>query len=125
MSDAFREAFPAYLAMGMSYAEYWEQESWLVKSYREAHRIREDEINYSAWLHGLYVLQAMNSGVPVVLTGILKQKADLPSFPSRPIDFTEMDKKEKEEKQMQLQIAKMQEMAEQFNKTFGRKQKKQ
>ena len=110
--------------MGMTYDLYWEGESWLVKSYREAHRIKRNEINYSAWLHGLYVLQATNSGIPVVLNGIAKSKIDLPPFPEKPIDFDEEKSKKQEEKQIQLQIARMQEMAEQFNRTFNRKHEK-
>ena len=124
MSDVFREAFPIYLAMGMTYELFWEMESWLVRSYREAYRIKRDEINYSAWLNGLYVLQATNSGIPVVLNGIAKSRMELPSFPEKPIDFEGKHKKAQEEKQMKLQIAKMREMAEQFNMTFSKKQEK-
>ena len=73
-TEIFQEAFPIYLAMGMSYREFWEMESWLVRSYRKAHEIRQEENNYNAWLNGLYTLQALNVGVPVVVKGFAKQK---------------------------------------------------
>lgn len=111
--------------MGMTYNEFFYKESWLVKSYRKAYRIKQDEINYSAWLHGLYTIQALNSGVPVTLNGIMKQVKDLPNYPNKPIDFGENDKKKAEEKRMELQVAKMREMMEQFNSTFAKKQKKE
>ena len=121
-SKVFREVFPMYLAIGMTRKEFWEKESWLVKSYRKAHKIKNDEVNYSAWLHGVYVLQALQSGVPVVLNGIAKERIDLPSFPEKPIDFEKKTKEEREAKQMELQKAKMQEMADRFNAVFRKKQ---
>lgn len=118
----FQKAFPIYLAAGMTYEEFWEKEGWLVKSYREAQRIKHNDVNYAAWLNGVYILQALQSGVPVVLNGIAKNHIDLPNFPDKPIDFSEKGKEQKEKKQMELQKAKMQEMVEQFNATFRRKQ---
>lgn len=110
-----------YLAIGMSYREFWEGEGWLVKSYREAHRIRTDEINHAAWLNGVYVLKALNAGVPVVLTGVVKERVKLPEFPETPIDFSEKGTADAERKQMELQKARMQMIAEQFNATFRKK----
>ena len=120
-SDYFREAFPLYLATGMSYEEFWEKESWLVKSYREAQKIKRDEINYSAWLHGIYVLDALHTGIPVVLNGIAKSRIELPKYPETPLDLMEKNKEEQEKKQMELQKAKMHAMVEAFNATFRRK----
>lgn len=120
--EIFIEAFPMYLAAGMTYEEFWEKESWLVKCYRRASQIKLDEVNYSAWLHGVYVLNALQSGIPVVLNGIAKERISLPQFPEKPIDFSERAKAEKEKKQMELQRAHMQAMVEQFNRTFRKKQ---
>ena len=111
-----------YLAIGMNYEDVWEKESWLVVSFREAERIRKEEKNYFAWLGGIYTLQALQTGVPVMLTGIAKQTVHLPEFPNRPIDFTRAKEEEQERKKMEANRAKMQAIAEQFNATFRRKQ---
>ena len=111
--------------MGMTYNEFFYKESWLVKSFRKAYRIKQDEINHSAWLQGLYIVQALNSGVPVVLNGIMKQVKELPNYPGKPLEFNEKDEKKIEQNRMELQVAKMKEMMEQFNSTFARKQKKE
>ena len=121
--EIFLEAFPQYLAIGMTYEQFWEKESWLVKSYREANKLKLDEINYSAWLHGIYVLNALQSGVPVILNGIAKERISLPGFPEKPIDFSEKAKEDQEKKQMEKQRAYMQMIAEQFNATFKKKHK--
>jgi len=115
-----------YLAMGMTYEQFWEMESWLVKSFRKAHKIRyeekQNEINYSAWLSGVYTMKALQTGIPVVVNGFVKTHVDLPQFPEKPIDFAANSKAEREKKQMELQRARMQMIAEQFNATFKRKQ---
>ena len=55
----FEELFPQYLAMGMSYDQYWNQDSSLVKSYRKAFTMTQkwkyQEIDNAAWLNGRYV----------------------------------------------------------------------
>ena len=112
--------------MGMSYAEYWEKESWLVKSYREAQKSKNNDINYIAWLHGVYVLDALHNGVPVVLNGIAKSHIDLPKYPEKPIELkTESDQKkavEKEqEEQTKLAAAKFMQFALSFNKGFKKR----
>lgn len=125
-SEVFREAYTYYLAMGMSWDLYWEGHSWLVKNYREAHKIKEREINRNAWMNGLYVMQALQSGIPVVLTGMLKNSIDLPKYPSSPIEFEKKTEEEvkidKEEKQMQLQVAQMHAMMLAINSKFQKKE---
>lgn len=111
-----------YLAIGMTYEQYWEQESWLVKSYREAYKIKFNDVNYTAWLNGIYICQALQSGVPVMLNGIAKHPAELPKYPEKPHDFSEEQNKKREENRMQMQVAKMQEIADRFNATFKRRQ---
>ena len=113
-----------YLAMGMTYREFWELDSSLVIDYRKAQQIKEEEKNNSAWLQGLYFLKALQSGVPVILNGIMKTKVDLPDFPNKPIPFGKDGKKKQEEDKMKLQVARMKAMAEQFNATFAKKQEK-
>jgi len=125
-AEIFQEAFPRYLAMGMSYAEYWEKESWLVKSYREAQKSKNNDINYIAWLHGVYVLDALHNGVPVVLNGIAKSHIDLPKYPEKPIELqSEKEQKrtveKQQEEQTKLAAAKFMQFALQFNKGFKKR----
>lgn len=123
-SEIFHEAFPEYVAMGMSYREFWELDSSLVKDYRRANKIKQDQVNYQSWLTGLYVLNALNSGVPVSVIGFAKHNVDLPHFPETPIDFEAQTREERAKKEREKQIAKMKEIAEQFNKTFRKRHEK-
>ena len=120
-SEIFHEAFPEYIAMGMSYREFWELDSSLVKDYRRAHRIKQEQANYNAWLTGLYVLNALNSGVPVSVGGFAKHKVELPRFPEQPIDFEKQTAEEKEKKKLKEKAEKMREFAERFNQAFRKR----
>lgn len=120
-TEYFHEAFPEYIAAGMTYREFWELDSSLVKDYRNAMIIKQKEINYVAWLNGLYMLNALNSGVPVCVTGFAKSKIELPHFPDRPIDFEAQTAEAKAKEERKKAIDRMKQIAEQFNKTFRKK----
>ena len=62
----FRKAFPAYLAMGMSYHEYWEMDSTLVIAYREAEEIKNEKRNQELWLQGMYIYEALCDVAPIL-----------------------------------------------------------
>ena len=55
----FDDSFAYYLYLGMSSDEYWHQDVWLAKAYRDAHEMRRDEINQQLWLNGVYVYNAV------------------------------------------------------------------
>lgn len=48
-----------YLAMGMPAREYWDEDCWMVRAYREADRIRMQRANEQAWLQGAYIYDVM------------------------------------------------------------------
>ena len=85
--DLYHEVFPEYLAMGMTYDQFWRQDCSLVIAYRQAYKIRQDEINRAAWLQGLYVFKALQAN-PLVVYGFAKKDAKPEPYPNKPIDFT-------------------------------------
>lgn len=99
-SQVFREAFPHYLVMGMSAAEYWDGEPWLARSYREAYRIRmENQSRMSdreAWHLGEYIRQAIAS-VPIVVNGFVPKNHHMHEYPEKPLlEIYEETKREEE-----------------------------
>lgn len=52
--EYFKEWFPFYFNCGMTYDQYWKEDSSLVIMYFHAYTLRRDEQNYFAWLHGFY-----------------------------------------------------------------------
>lgn len=88
----FEEAFPYYLAMGMTYEEYWEKESDLVKFYRKANEIRQEQFNQQAWLQGMYVYEAIADIAPI-LHAFAKKGTKPRKYSEKPYEFKRPEKK--------------------------------
>ena len=94
-TEVFEEVFPYYLAIGMSYEQFWFAEADLVKAYRKADEIRKRRMNEELWLSGLYTCDALASTVGNMFA---KEKYQYPSEP-KPITIAEVEeRKEREEK---------------------------
>ena len=100
-SDTFDECFPLYLSIGMSSAEYWDGDNDLPKQYRKAFKLRQENANHEAWLHGLYVYDAVISA----MSHMNKEKSDHKQYAEKPYDFTPRKKEEKvEEAKAQAEV---------------------
>lgn len=89
-SEIFEECCPFYISIGMSASEYWEGDNDYPKQYRKAEKMRQEQVNYEAWLHGLYVYDAIMSG----LSHVNKNKSDHKNYAEKPYDFTPKVKEE-------------------------------
>lgn len=104
-SAIFDEAFPYYLAIGMTYELYWDGKPELVVPYRKADLLRQQRSNNDAWLQGVYFRMAVAS--------TLDKKA---KYPKEPMKLFEEKRAEgeltpKQEKAKAAMIA----FAERFN----------
>jgi hypothetical protein len=95
-TEIFEECFPFYLAIGMSYAEYWEGDSKLAQYYRKAYRIKQDEINNNAWLQGMYIYDAVSTALHNALRGFGKSKPPAKDYAKQPYEFKNKVKSEQE-----------------------------
>ena len=50
----------------MSYAQFWDEDPYIARDYRLAHKIKLDEANQMAWLQGAYVYQAIGALAPAL-----------------------------------------------------------
>ena len=98
-TQVFDEAFPAYLAIGMTYDQYWYGEPELVKYYRKAHQFSLEEQNFMAYMQGIYVRDAIAEFVEFY--GFAKNPKPLNKYPKKPYPITKKaevkNKKDKEE----------------------------
>ena len=102
-TEVFEECFPFYLAIGMSYAEYWTGDSSLVRYYRKAYQIKQEEINNTAWLQGLYFYDAISCALHNALRGMGKNKPPVQNYAKKPYEFKNKVKTEAE-KAREVQI---------------------
>ena len=91
----FEQQFPQYLAMGMPSREYWEEDCWRVRAYREADRIRMQRVNEQAWLQGAYIYDVMTRLYSIYNPFSKHPKAQ--PYPGSPYDFSGKAEREKEE----------------------------
>lgn len=94
-TEIFDKVFPYYLAIGMSYEQFWVDAPELAISYRKADEIRKRRINEELWLAGIYTSEALASTVGNMFS---KSKHQYPSEP-KPITVAEfLEQKERERK---------------------------
>src|SRR5690606_30168374 len=65
-TEVFKEHFPYYLSIGMSYEQFWYEDCELAKFYREADKIRAERKNEELWLQGMYIYDALCRVSPVL-----------------------------------------------------------
>ena len=103
-TEAFEECFPFYLAIGMSYAEYWEGDPKLAQYYRKAYHIKQEEINNNAWLQGMYIYDAVSTALYNALRGMGKTKPPVKDYAKQPYEFKNKVKSEAEKaKEVQIE----------------------
>ena len=95
-TQIFEECFPFYLAIGMSYAEYWESDPKLTQYYRKAYQIKQEEINNTAWLQGMYIYDAVSTALHNALRGMGKNKPPAKDYAKQPYEFKNKVKTEEE-----------------------------
>jgi hypothetical protein len=92
----FQRACPHYMAMGMTYEQFWDGETTAHRCFREAKKIRISEQNQMAWLQGMYVYEAIGSLAPA-LKAFAKGKPK--PYPKEPYDLFEAERKAREERE--------------------------
>lgn len=113
-TEQFEEAFAFYLAIGMSYAEFWAGDPTLARYYRKAYRIKQEEINNNAWLQGMYIYDAVATALHNALAGKNTQPR---KYAQQPYNFY---KKEKSEAEKAAEIEREQQKAAAWMENFVR-----
>ena len=102
-TDIFEEVFPYYLAVGMTYEQFWQYPPELTIAFRRADEIKKRRVNEELWLAGIYTGEALASTVGNMFSKG-GRKHEYPSEP-KPITLNEvMERKEREQKAKMEQI---------------------
>jgi len=112
-------ACPQYMAMGMSYAEFWDEPPRLAAVYRSAYKLKREIDNEQAWLQGLYVFDAF---AVCLANAFAKKGAKKQNYLERPIDIFPLTEQEKKRRE-QEENAKMQAAMEAMRRQRQRKKK--
>ena len=101
-TEVFEEIFPYYLAIGMTYEQFWCDTPELVIFYRKADAIRKRRVNEELWLAGSYTSEAIASTV-----GNMFSKGSKYEYPSEPKPITLAEVEERKEREQRLKMEKI------------------
>ena len=94
-TEKFKEVFPYYLSIGMTYDQFWNEDCELVKFYRKAAQIKQDLKNQDAWLQGAYFYEALIDAAPILRSFAKKGTKPTP-YREEPFDlYSKQDKQRK------------------------------
>lgn len=85
--------FPYYLSIGMTARQFWEQDVWLAKAYRDANTLSIERRNQELWLQGLYNFNAVSTALGNAFSGKGKKAH---TYIEKPIRLTPLTKAERE-----------------------------
>ena len=97
LAEMFTDVFPYYLAMGMTYDEFWCGSPSLVRAYRKAFEIKRANRNWEMWQQGRYIFEAIRCAP--LLVGFPEKGYKVPSgagYPDMPYPLSEKEAKERE-----------------------------
>lgn len=106
------------MAMGMTYHEYWEEDSDLAMYYRKADEIRQDKLNWQLHLQGLYVYEAVCDASPLFQPFVKKGTKPIPyrSLPYGVEEPKEVNKTEQTRRAMEVFSTQVARFNEKFEK---------
>lgn len=89
----------------MTYDQYWNMDSTLVKYYRKADEIKSERKNQELWLQGMYVYEALCDVAPV-LQAFAKKGTKVREYSSQPYSLKAKPKTKKEVEKIKTEQAK-------------------
>lgn len=101
-TEIFEGIFPYYLAIGMTYDQFWVDDPALVRAYRKADSIRKRRMNEELWLNGIYTAEALASTV-----GNMFSKGNKYKYPSEPKPITKDEIEERRERERRAKMEKI------------------
>lgn len=123
----FEEECGYYLSIGMTYLDYWDGDSTMVKYYRDKHKRELERQNFNHWMQGLYFYEALIDASPVF--NPLSEKHEPYPYREELIPITEKAVRESEERQNQQKMQNgknaMRAWMIEFNKQFEGKEGKE
>lgn len=116
----FREQCPYFMAIGMTYEEYWHGDASLPRYYLKAHQIRRKIRNEDMWMQGKYIYDALLMVSPT-FRDLVKEHEPMP-YHTDPYPLTAKDAREiqerKDREKMEADMEKVKLFAEAWNRKF-------
>lgn len=66
LTEVFNKECSVYMAMGMSYEQFWRDDPTMAKAYREADKKKQKILKWNNWEQGMYTYEALCKVSPVL-----------------------------------------------------------
>ena len=103
-SEIFMELCPKYMAMGMSYDEFWHRNTSCHYAYRKAYEEKRRMRNWELWLQGKYNYCALVLVAPVMRAAMSKSHVEPGEYPIEPWPLDSNDVKKREEQKQKVKF---------------------
>ena len=107
LAETFTRLCPSYMAMGMSYDEFWNRNTKVHKAYREAYEQRKAYRNWEMWWQGAYIYEALLKVAPVMRAAFGKGKVEPGQYSDEPYPLTKAQAEAQQERRHQEAMKKM------------------
>ena len=98
LTETFEKMCPYYMAIGMTYDQYWRDDVTMPIMFRKAYRIKQEEKKWQIWEEGVYTYEALCKVSPVLHAFAKNGTKPLP-FSSEPHGIKEFQQEREEEKE--------------------------
>lgn len=98
LAEIFTELCPKYMAMGMSYREFWHCNTKVHRDYRKAWEERKRYRNWEMWMQGAYIYDALLKIAPFMRAAMSKAVIEPKKYVEAPYPLTKKEAKALEER---------------------------
>lgn len=96
LGETFLNLCPKYMAMGMTYDEFWHSNTLHHYCVRKAWEEKKHYRNWEMWMQGAYIYESLLKVSPV-LKPFVKGKVEPGKYPEEPYPLSEKEAREREE----------------------------
>ena len=116
---------PAYMAMGMTWNEFWHCNTKVHRAYRLAWAQKKAYRNWEMWWQGGYIYEALLRAAPVMRTTFGKCKVEPGKYSEEPYPLSSREAEERQEAQRRQKMEQMLAMFKQESAENIRKREEQ
>lgn len=104
LADMFTGLCPYYIAMGMTYDEFWNCNTKVHKAYRDAWEQKKQFGNWERWMQGAYIYDALLRVAPVMRAAFSKTRVEPGKYPEEPYPLSQKEATNREEAKRQARL---------------------
>ena len=107
LAEMFMELCPSYMAMGMTWNEFWHCNTKVHRAYRLAWKQKKAYRNWEMWWQGGYIYEALLKVAPVMRAAFGSGKVEPGKYSDEPYPLTKKEAESMQERKRQEAMKRM------------------